>query len=596
MLLLLALLLLLAGPVWSETRAAFIVGNSSYANATALKNPANDARLIADTLASLDFSVTSHFDLDRRSLTQALGTFLQDNSKADVTLFYFAGHGMQFEGRNYLLPTDALLQSEFDVEAETVALDRVIKMIETRSRSALIFIDACRDNPLATEFYTSNYSSTRATMSRGLAKVNTTSQGSMVVFSAAPGQVALDGSGDNSPFAASLARHLPSENVEVLSLMKRIIRDVKTESDEAQVPVVQNDLTTEIYLNLGTGGAGAALALQQEEAVFDAALAIGSRRAWEIYLRRYPSGNFTELALAEMDRLTTSDLAALSGTTVTPGKPLKVSRDVAAAFEATLGLSKADNVAVQTALNARGYNVGAADGAIGPKTRRAIADFQAAQSLPVTGVITKATAAALGVSLASFEASQTALISSTNARRYDPDQLALVEDDARLIKAARALEGIEFTYGFFEDRLYIGALTWGGRRWDTLLDLVTSTGGYPIAVNSKGENDFILELVRDDERFWKIAGVGFVHLFGPAIGLVQIPGAREPDGGWEWFTKEPVTYKKWWQGQPGNEGGNEGFTWIASKPVREGSKARLKPDNYWVDVDAPGHAIIIEIE
>ncbi|HSG70880.1 MAG TPA: caspase family protein, partial [Planctomycetaceae bacterium] len=210
----------------ADTRAAFVVGNSAYENAPALSNPARDARLVADTLRQLGFTVTRHEDLTRDGFAVALEDFLRTNRDADVTFFYFAGHGMQFDGKNYLVGTDAELRSELDIDSETIELDKVVDLLERNSNAALVFVDACRDNPLATDFYRRNFSETRALETRGLARVRSAIDGSMLVFAAAPGQVAYDGDELNSPFAAALARHLPTEGTEILSLTKRIIGDV----------------------------------------------------------------------------------------------------------------------------------------------------------------------------------------------------------------------------------------------------------------------------------------------------------------------------------------------------------------------------------
>lgn len=588
--------LLLPLAATAQTRAAFVVGNAAYDNAQPLANPARDARLIGETLEGLGFAVETHFDLTRAGLTRALGAFLKTHENAEVTLFYFAGHGMQFEGRNYLVGTDAVLASEFDVEAEALALDRVVAMLERRSKAALVFVDACRDNPLADRFYRENFSQTRALMTRGLAPVKSASDGAMLVFSAAPGQVALDGQGENSPFAAALARHLPTENIEVLSLMKRVIRDVKLETGEAQTPTVTNDLTTEIYLRLGEGGTGAALALQQEEKIFEAAAAIGSARAWDLYLARFPDGAFREMALAERERLTASEMAAASGSEVVAGGRIAVTREVAAAEEAKLGLGREDNRAVQAALNARGYNAGAEDGIVGRGTRKAVADFQAAVGLPSTGVITAATAERLGLELASAEEGTGVIVASANARRYDPDQLALIEDDPRLIKAARALEGKEFVYGLFGGNLYIAVLTWRWTRIEEARRLAAQAGGYLATLTSEAENDFAFSLIAQDDRFWKFHSQHRSTRFGPTFGLYQLPNSKEPAGGWVWATNEPVTFTNWLPGSPINAGGNASYAaFIWDIWPREPTNADFAA-NTWHDFSEATPSLLIEID
>jgi uncharacterized caspase-like protein len=584
---------LLSGPALAENRVAFVVGNSEYEHTSPLRNPANDARVISETLRALDFTVSDHYDLTRDEMTRALSEFLRTNAEADVTLFYFAGHGMQFEGRNYLIGTDARLQSEFDVTSEALDLERVTAMLERQSRAALVFVDACRNNPLADDFYRTNFSDTRATMSRGLAPVQTTSEGSMVVFSAAPGQVAQDGSGANSPFAEALVRHLPTENAEVLSLMKRVIRDVKAETGDAQVPMVTNDLVTEIYLNLGAGGAGAALAFQQEETLFEAALSIGTQRGWDIYLSRYPQGNFREIALAERERLQVVRLAAASGVEVVDGQPVAVTADVAETLERSLGLSRADNIKVQEALNARGYDVGNPDGAVGPRTRRALSRFQTAVGLQATGVITEATAVALEVTLEGFESGAAIVAASADARRYDPEQLAIIENDDRLLKAVRELQNYELVYGFHDGRLYVVPLVWGINFQPAKL-LAERAGGYLASIGSAAENQFIFDLIRQDDRLWKLNTRG-IHSFGPWIGMYQTEGAREPRGGFVWVTGEPVTYTNFMAGNPSNTDNEEHF--MAFAHYHAETAGAVVPGPTWDDLGNYNlHALVIEIE
>ena len=421
---------------------------------------------------------------------------------------------------------------KFDIEAEALDLERIVSMRERSSRAALVFVDACRNNPLADRFYSENYSETRALMTRGLAPVKTSHAGSMLTFSASPGQVAYDGDG-NSPFAKALAANLPAENVEVLSLMKRVIRDVKLATKDQQTPLVTNDLTQEIYLNLSADGEGNKVALAQEKAMFDAAVSIGGMRAWDLYFKRYPDGFFKELALSERDRLEVAELAEASGLDVSEidtTKPIAIAREVAQSAEQLLGLTKDDAKLVQQALNDRGYNAGAVDGAIGTGTRKAIADFQAAVQLPSTGVVTKATADALGIELANAEQSSTSIISSRNARKYDPAQLALIEDDKRLIKAAEVLKNFEYTYGFFEGRIYLGVLTWG-KDWYFAKALAEQAGGHLATIAGNAENEFLFGLFRQDDRMMQRLDDG--QLNGPWIGLSpsqQQPRARRRMG------------------------------------------------------------------
>jgi len=161
----------------AERRVAFLVCNSEYLYTSALANPVRDVARASETLAGLGFEVDQHSNLTRDKIGRALSTFLHGTAGADVTLFYFAGHGTQVEGENDLVGVDGQLASEFDIEAEALNLDRVIGMLERNSRAAMVFIDACRNNPLADRFHSENFSETRAAMTRGLAPVTSAFQG-----------------------------------------------------------------------------------------------------------------------------------------------------------------------------------------------------------------------------------------------------------------------------------------------------------------------------------------------------------------------------------------------------------------------------------
>lgn len=578
-----------------QSRVAFLIGNSNYKHAVPLRNPIRDVELLEKTLTDLDFKVSLHKDLSRNQIGRELSKFLKDNKNADLTLFYFAGHGMQYENQNFLVGVDAKLETEFDIESEALDLSKVVQLLKKSSKASLVFIDACRDNPLANQFYKTNFSQTRALMTRGLAPLKSAYNGAMITFSAAPGQVAFDGD-EYSPFAKSLAKHLPSENVEVLSLMKRVIRDVKQSSDNKQIPLVSNDLTTEIYLKLGDGGAGSAITFKQEEAMFEAAMAIQSPRGWELYFKRFPEGFFRDMALIEHERIQMASLAVASGLDakkIELGKPIKITREVAKKAEQDLGLTKEDAKLVQKALNDRGYNAGSVDGAIGNGTRKAIADFQLNVGLPSTGVVTASTASSLGIELQKVEISSVSLMSSTNARKFDPKTIELIEDDTRLIKALKHLTKYELIYGFFDSRIYIAVLTWGSD-WNAAKKISTSVGGHLVTLGSKQENDFVYKLFSKDKRFLSSTANGQKN--GPWIGLFQVKGSAEPRGGWKWVTNEPLNYQVWSKHQPNNYGGGEDFGQYHSFGSLEPNEEQrvIRWDD--ADIHSGVRGFIIEIE
>lgn len=586
----------LAGDPFGTVRRQAAAGHDHMDTyAPILANPGNDVDLIASTLQSLDFEVTSHDNLTRNEIGRSLSIFLRETQGADVTLFYFAGHGLQFEGRNYLVGTDARLEIEFDIDSEALQLDQIIRLLEKNSRAALIFVDACRDNPLANTFYRENFSETRALATRGLAPISQAYQGSMITFSASPGQVAYDGTGAHSPFAVALARHLPTENQEVLSLMKRVIRDVKADTQDRQTPMVTNDLTAEVYMKLGAGGEGSLLALEQERALFDAATDLNSVRAWDVFLQRYPAGTMREMALAAKGALQNEVLASVAGVSVSELKPAQITRETAAAIEGNLGLSRDDNRAVQRSLNKLGYNAGPEDGVMGRRTREALANYQLSLGLPATGVVTQNKAQRLGLELDEVETGDRALVSSTDARRYDPAKLALIESDPRLLKAAKVLLGKEYRYGYFDGSLYLAVLDWSHPSFDGASRLARRAGGYLTAIGSRAENQFVAELSLADERLWR-PNSKRSSMFGPTLGLYQLPNSREPAGGWVWSNGEDVRYLSWHPSEPTNHNDNES-TVLFFIPYEQFDQYRARPRPLvWGDVSGSLRSYVIEIE
>jgi hypothetical protein len=234
----------------AERRVALIIGNSAYSGVPALANPANDADDMEVRLRGLGFDVRSGTNLDVAGFDQAVREFARALEGADVALFYYAGHGIQANGENYLLPVDARFDDLSGLKRQAVALADVMEEMQSRARTALVFIDACRDNPLADRMR----AKTRA-VSRGLARVDVTANNTLVVFATAPGKVAADGEGRNSPFTKALLDHVDAPGVEVESLMKRVSAAVITATKGEQEPERLSRLTSEFYFAPGGGAA-----------------------------------------------------------------------------------------------------------------------------------------------------------------------------------------------------------------------------------------------------------------------------------------------------------------------------------------------------
>jgi tetratricopeptide (TPR) repeat protein len=227
-------------------RVALVIGNSNYRYASRLANPANDATDIAQALQKLGFDVVEGRDLDKRDMDDKLREFGRKLDKADLALFFYAGHGMQVGGKNYLIPVDAKLERQGDLNLDAVDVGFVLAQMETEKRVNLVFLDACRDNPLARSFARS-LGTRSASVGQGLASIQS-GLGTMIAYATQPDNVALDGEGRNSPFTAALLKHLSTPGLEIGALMRRVRADVVTSTREKQVPWDHSSLIGEVIL------------------------------------------------------------------------------------------------------------------------------------------------------------------------------------------------------------------------------------------------------------------------------------------------------------------------------------------------------------
>ena len=215
-------------------RLALVVGNAAYQHAPLLRNPRNDASDLAVALERLGFTVIKGIDLDKSAMDRTIQQFAAALQGAEAAVFFYAGHGLQMNGVNYLVPTDAQLATAAAPDFELVRLDSVQKSMERESATNVLFLDACRNNPLARNL-ARGMGTRSAEIGRGLAAVES-GVGTLISFSTQPGNVALDGSGRNSPFTAALLKQLASSQDDLSSLLINVRNDVMSSTQNQQVP------------------------------------------------------------------------------------------------------------------------------------------------------------------------------------------------------------------------------------------------------------------------------------------------------------------------------------------------------------------------
>ncbi|MDX8395439.1 MAG: caspase domain-containing protein [Mariprofundaceae bacterium] len=272
-LLLIMLMVLMAGCAGKDTastsgsdKVALVIGNSAYQHTTAIPNPANDANDLAASLEDLGFHVIKGIDLDQQGLNDAVAEFSSALKGSDVGLFFYAGHGIQIDGMNYMVPVDALLddgiESTEDMLSKVYLMDKVLKEMSDPDRISLVFLDACRNNPMVASLDSKTASRSikvrrkgtgsvavkKATIHRGLAEVNAASSRNMfIAYATQPGNIAVDGDGRNSPFTASLVEYIDTPGLEVRQLLTGIRKVVMSQTGGAQVPWDHASLTTQFY-------------------------------------------------------------------------------------------------------------------------------------------------------------------------------------------------------------------------------------------------------------------------------------------------------------------------------------------------------------
>ena len=293
---------LLSGTPGSQAqgrRVALVIGNSAYVSATKLDNPINDAEDMAATLERLGFAVLKGIDLSKAGMDAIIRQFAEAMGGAKAGLLFYAGHGLQVGGQNYLVPIDAKLTTSSALDFEMVRLDLIQRAMEREASTNIIMLDACRDNPLARNL--ARALGTRSSqVGHGFAPAES-GEGTLISFSTQPGNVALDGSGRNSPFASALLKHIATPGDDLPTILINVRNDVMVATDRKQVPWEHSAMTARFFFTQPRAAANQ----QDELALWNLVKESSDPAEVRSYLRRFPQGSFAVVAQTLIDALET---------------------------------------------------------------------------------------------------------------------------------------------------------------------------------------------------------------------------------------------------------------------------------------------------
>lgn len=420
----LAVLAFLVAPAWAEKKVALVIGNSAYKHATPLPNPTRDAQAMTRMLEKIGFEVVSGTDLDRQAMADTMKLFASKAENADTVLYFYAGHGIQVDGQNYLIPIDADLATEIDVKLSTLDIDLMLQQTPVTARVKLVLLDACRNNPFKEKIARSMGKTRSAAVGNGLAEMKPTF-GTMIAYATGPGEVALDGDSQNSPFTIALLKYLPEAGLEIGQAMTRVRAAVYEDTGNSQLPWENKNLTSDYYLVAAVapadeGGKVAAetpvAATNQEQSDPSAkshTAQNGEIILWQAvkdstdpvevqaYIDRYgDEGIFANTARKRIDALNANQEPVQSASLekADPPKtkvktfqpdPAIMTTAASSASEDELSLGKTDKKILVIKLSSLGFATRSTSAEFDAPTRIALAKWQEARGYPVTGFLNK---------------------------------------------------------------------------------------------------------------------------------------------------------------------------------------------------------------
>jgi uncharacterized caspase-like protein len=318
-----------AQPALAEKRVALVIGNSAYQHAPALPNPSRDAKAMVAMFERGGFTVvTAQYDAGNLQFKRTIRQFEDAVADADIAVIYYAGHGIEIHGTNYLVPIDAKLASDRDADDEAITLDRLVEAADGAKRLRLVILDACRDNPFVKTMKRQRTATLMRGVSAGLAKVEPTGINTLIAFAAKGGAPAEDGDGEHSPFTTALLDHLFVPGLDVRLAFGRARDEVLKKTANRQEPFVYGSLGgASISLVPAPEQTPVAVAAVSEGEKTDYTLVekIGTKGAWEVFLAQHPKGFYAELARQQINKLVMAEAGSgtiVRGPSVSPGQQM----------------------------------------------------------------------------------------------------------------------------------------------------------------------------------------------------------------------------------------------------------------------------------
>jgi hypothetical protein len=295
-------------PALADKRVALVIGNSAYEKVASLGNPANDAIAMTATLKEAGFDIVdSRSNLNVADMRRAFRDFSDKSRDADVAVVYYAGHGIEVDGTNYLIPVDAALERDLDGYDEAISLDRILATIEPAKKLKLVILDACRNNPFAK---TMKRTIGSRAIGRGLARVEPTSPNTLIAFASKAGSTASDGDSKSSPFTSALIKHIATPGLDLRKVFGFVRDDVLKSTSNRQEPYLYGSLGGE-DVSLVPAKPVVSTPPENPQAEirrgYELALQLGTREGWNAFLAQFPEGFYANLARAQLNKIASEE-------------------------------------------------------------------------------------------------------------------------------------------------------------------------------------------------------------------------------------------------------------------------------------------------